>query len=105
MKSFVVNGRRKEKNDLYIFRLFITGASPNSLRAISNTKKICDKHLGKRYDLEIIDVYQQPGIAKQENIIALPLLVKRFPSPEKRLVGDMSDVEKVVKSFGLSNDE
>jgi circadian clock protein KaiB len=88
----------------FVFRLYVTGASPNSIRAISNIKKIFSKHLHKGYELEIIDVYQQPAIAKQDNIIALPLLVKKSPLPERRLIGDMSDMEKVLYNIGLQND-
>lgn len=88
----------------YVFRLYVTGASPNSIRAISNIKKIFSKHLHTGYELEIIDVYQQPAIAKQDNIIALPLLVKKSPLPERRLIGDMSDMEKVLYNIGLLND-
>jgi len=88
----------------YVFRLYVTGASPNSIRAISNIKKIFSKHLQEGYELEIIDVYQQPAVAKQDNIIALPLLVKKSPLPERRLIGDMSDMEKVLYNIGLQND-
>ncbi|HEX6848502.1 MAG TPA: circadian clock KaiB family protein [Chitinophagaceae bacterium] len=94
------HGHLKTKEDLYVFRLYVTGASPNSLRAIANTKNLFDEYLDKNYELEIIDVHQQPSIAKQENIIALPLLIKKFPLPEKRLIGDMSDGERVLKSIG-----
>jgi circadian clock protein KaiB len=86
----------------YILRLFITGAAPNSSRAISNIKEICETHLKGRYELEIIDVYQQPLIAKSEQIIALPLLIKKFPLPERRLIGDMSDTRKVLKGLALA---
>lgn len=85
----------------YVLRLFITGASPNSVRAISNLKDICEAHLQGRYSLEIIDVYQQGALAKKEQIVALPLLVKKFPLPERRLIGDLSDTEKVLKGLGL----
>jgi len=99
-----MNGKKKKgSGDPYIFRLYVTGASPNSLRAIANTKSICEEYLTKNYDLEIIDVYQHPVIARQENIIALPLLIKKYPLPEKRLIGDMSDVGRVLMSIGLSN--
>ena len=96
-------GKNGSDSGLYVFRLFVTGASPNSLRAIANTKNICEKHLKENYDLEIIDVYQQPVVASKENIIALPLLIKKYPLPEKRFIGDMSDIERVLKSIGLSN--
>jgi len=89
-------------NDEYILRLFVTGASPNSTRAIANLKEICETHLKGNYTLEIIDVYQQPLIAENEQIIALPLLIKKSPSPEKRLIGDMSDIEKVLRGLSLN---
>ncbi len=85
----------------YVLRLFVTGASPNSIRAITNLKEICRAHLEGRYSLEIIDVYQQAAIAKQEQLVALPLLVKRFPLPERRLIGDLSDTGKVLTALGL----
>ena len=84
----------------YILRLFITGATPNSVRALSNIREICENHLKGRYTLEIIDVYQQPLLAKDQQIIALPMLVKSTPMPLKRLIGDMSDTEKVLKGLG-----
>ena len=98
------NSKGKTGDDArYVFSLYVTGASPNSLRAIANTKTICEEYFSQNYDLEIIDVYQQPVVAREENIIALPLLVKKYPLPEKRLIGDMSDTNKVIKSIGLTN--
>jgi circadian clock protein KaiB len=88
--------------DIYRLRLFVTGATPNSSRAISNLKEICDKHLKGSYELEIIDVYQQPLIAEREQIIALPMLIKHSPSPKRRLIGDMSDTKKVLQGLNLS---
>ena len=86
-----------------VFRLYITGASPNSSRAISNLKNIFEKHLGSQYELHIIDVYQQPQIVHKVNIVALPLLVRSRPLPERRLIGDMSDGDKVIRSLELPN--
>ena len=83
-------------------RLFVTGASPNSARAIANLKGICEKYLTKKYKLEIIDVYQQPLKAQNEQVIALPMLVKISPLPLKRMIGDMSDTSKVLKGLGLN---
>ena len=90
------------QKEVYILQLFITGASPNSLRAIANLKEICEKYLKGNYELEIIDVYQQPLIAQSEQVIALPMLIKMSPSPVRRLVGDMSDTGKVLRGLGLS---
>jgi circadian clock protein KaiB len=89
-------------DDFYVLRLYVTGASINSLRAIGNLKEICDKYIPDKYSLEIIDVYQQKTIAEQEQIIALPLLIKRLPLPEKRLIGDMSDTLKVLNGLGIA---
>ena len=85
----------------YELRLFVIGASSNSIRAISNLKQICEKHIKGRYSLEIIDIYQQKAIAETEQIIALPLLIKTQPLPERRLIGDMSNEEKVLRGLGL----
>lgn len=82
-------------------RLFVTGASPNSIRAVANLNEICAKHLKGNYTLEIIDVHQQPTIAQAEQIIALPMLIKEAPGIERRLIGDMSDTEKVLKGLGI----
>jgi circadian clock protein KaiB len=87
--------------ELYRLRLFVTGATPNSTRAISNLKEFCETHLTNRYELEIVDVYQQPLIAISEQLIALPMLVKLSPLPQRRLIGDMSDTGKVLRGLGL----
>jgi len=86
----------------YVLRLFITGATPNSLRAVANIKKLCEEYLQGRYSLEIIDVYQQADIAETEQLIALPLLIKKRPLPERRLIGDLSQFDKVAKGLGLT---
>ena len=78
----------------YVLRLFITGASPNSVRALTNIKEICENYLKGRYKLEIIDVYQQAEIAEKEQLVALPMLIRKQPLPERRLIGDMSDIRK-----------
>ena len=92
----------EEEDEGYVLRLLVTGATPNSSRAIANLKEICETYLKGKYELEIIDVYQQPLIAESEQIIALPLLIKKSPLPQKRLIGDMSDMEKVLRGLSLS---
>ena len=87
----------------YMLRLFITGASPNSIRAVENLKALCEEHLAGRYKLEIIDIHQQRELAENENVIALPLLIKKYPGPERRMIGDMSDTARVLKGLGLTN--
>ncbi len=88
----------------YVLKLFVSGASPNSVRAIMNIKNICEAYLAGKYSLEIIDVYQQGIIAREEQIIALPLLIKQFPLPERRIIGDMSETKKLLHGLGLDVD-
>ena len=85
----------------YILKLFVTGMLPNSAHAIVNIKAICAKYLKGRHELEIIDIYQQPSLAFSEDIIAVPLLIKKAPLPEERLLGDLSDVGRVMKALDL----
>lgn len=85
----------------YILKLFVTGMLPNSAHAIVNIKAICTKYLKGRYELEIIDIYQQPSLAFSEDIIAVPLLIKKAPLPEERLLGDLSDIETVLKALDI----
>jgi circadian clock protein KaiB len=85
----------------YVLRLYVTGTTPRSVRAIQNIKRICEEHLQGRYELEVIDVYQQPTLAAGEQIIALPTLIKKLPSPLRRLIGDLSDTEHVLLGLDL----
>lgn len=85
----------------YVLCLFVTGATPNSVRAIANIKEICEAHLKGNYRLEIVDIYQQAEMAKNEQLVALPMLLKKQPLPEKRLIGDLSDTAKVLYALGL----
>lgn len=91
----------EEDETPYALRLFVTGASSISVRAINNLKKICEKHLNGRYTLEIIDVHQHPQLVQNEDVTAVPMLIKKFPLPKKRLVGDMSDTSRVLKGLGF----
>jgi len=80
----------------YVLRLFVSGMTPNSLRAIENIRKICAEHLEGRYQLEIIDIYQQPIFAKEGQIVAAPTLVKELPPPLRKFIGDMSQTERIL---------
>ncbi|GAB3991141.1 circadian clock KaiB family protein [Spirosoma daeguense] len=90
-------------NQPYILRLFVAGASMHSVRAIANIKHICDTYIADNYTLEIIDVHQQKQLAQSAQLVALPLLVKQAPWPERRLIGDLSDTQKVLKGLGISS--
>jgi circadian clock protein KaiB len=93
----VKDSRRKK----YLLRLYIAGASARSARAIENLKKICEEHLAGRYDLEVIDIYQQPTLAEGEQIIAAPTLVKALPPPLRKFMGDLADTEKILVGLDL----
>lgn len=84
-----------------VLKLYVIGASPNSIRAIKNVKAICEEYLKEKYDLEIVDIYQQPHIAEHEEIIAVPLLIKKFPGEERRMIGDMSNKDRVLRGLGI----
>ena len=85
----------------YVLRLYVTGATPQSVRAIANVKQICEEHLQGRYKLEVIDLYQQPQLAQGEQIIAAPTLIKKLPLPLRRIIGDMSKTERVLVGLDL----
>lgn len=100
--------RRKSKTRIkkrdalqYILRLYITGQTPRSLQSIENLRGLCEKYLKGKFDLEIIDIYQQPALAAEGQIIAAPTLIKAMPLPLRRLVGDFSDQERVVLGLDL----
>ena len=93
-----LNNASKEK---YVLRLFITGMTPNSKRAVENIKTICEEYLQGRYELQVVDIYQQPSLAENEQIIAAPTLIKMLPPPLKRLIGDMSNTEKVLQGLNI----
>ena len=85
----------------YVLHLYITGATPNSTRAVRNIKEICEQHLKGRYELIIVDIYQQPELAQHEQLIGVPTLIKKQPGLVRRLVGDLSDRERVLKALGI----
>lgn len=85
----------------YTLRLYVCGATPCSTRAVENVKGLCEEHLMGRYDLEVVDIYQQPGLAEDDGILAAPTLVRRLPLPLRRLVGDLSDPERVLGRLNL----
>jgi circadian clock protein KaiB len=85
----------------YVFRLYVAGNSPKSVRAIQKLTKICEEHLQGRYELEVIDIYQQPELLEKEQIYAVPTLVKKLPLPLQKLIGDMTNTEKVLVYLDL----
>jgi len=87
--------------DMYVLCLYITGTTPRSTAAIANVRALCEEHLRGRYELEVVDIYQQPHKAVGEQIIAVPTLVKSLPAPPRRIIGTMSDQEKVLIGLNL----
>jgi len=85
----------------YVLKLYVTGQTHRSTQAVENVRAICDEYLEGRYDLEVIDIYQQPALLAGEQIIAAPTLVKKFPLPTRRLVGDMSNRTRVLVGLDL----
>jgi circadian clock protein KaiB len=83
----------------YVLRLYVSGSTAKSALAVKNIKQICEQHLKNRYQLEVIDIYQQPNLARDEQIVAVPTLIKRLPPPLRRLIGNLSNLKEVL--FGL----
>jgi circadian clock protein KaiB len=85
----------------YILVLYVTGNTPSSQRAVANLKRICEEHLEGRYELAVVDLYQRPKLAQGEQIIAAPTLIKKLPLPLKRMLGDLSNTERVLVGLDL----
>jgi circadian clock protein KaiB len=86
----------------YVLRLFVTGTTVRSARAVENLRRVCEEHLSGEYDLEVVDIYQHPNAAKDYQIVAAPTLVKMLPLPLRRIIGDLADEERVLAGLDLS---
>lgn len=91
----------KAASSRYLLRLYVAGLMPKSTLAIANMKRICEENLQGRYELEVIDLYQQPQLAQGDQIVAVPTLIKKLPQPLRRIIGDMSDTERVLVGLDL----
>lgn len=91
----------RHSSEHYVLRLYVTGMTPRSTRAVANVRRVCEEHLKGRYDLEVIDIYQQPTLAKEEQIVAAPTLIKKLPLPVRRVIGDLSSTEKVLLGLDI----
>ncbi len=91
------------KDERYLLKLFITGTTPKCIRAIQNIRAICEEHLAGCYDLQVVDIYQNPEQAKPEQIVFTPTLVKKHPLPMRRMVGDLSDSAKLMDGLDLAS--
>lgn len=93
--------KANEDQQKYVLRLYVAGINPRSSAAIRNVTAICEENLHGRYDLEIIDIYQQPTLAKGEQIIAAPTLIKKLPSPLRRFIGDLANKDRILVGLDL----
>ena len=91
----------EEPQGRFVLKLYVSGMTPRSRAAIDNLQKLCEKHLAERYELEIIDIYQQPGLARSDQIIAAPTLVKKLPLPLRRMIGDLGDPGRILLVLGV----
>ena len=85
----------------WCLRLYVAGQSPKSLQAFANLKVLCEQHLAGRYEIEVIDLVEQPGLARTDDILAIPTLVRRLPAPPRKIIGDLSDTERVLVGLRL----
>ncbi len=92
---------RKAATSRYILKLYVAGHSPKSVSAITNIKKICKENLQGRYELDVIDLYQQPQLAQGDQIIAVPTLIRKLPPPLRRIIGDLSNTERVLVGLDI----
>jgi circadian clock protein KaiB len=90
-----------EQSEIWHLRLYVAGQSPKSLNAFANLKKLCDEHLANRYEIEIVDLVEHPALARSDDILALPTLVRRLPQPLRKVIGDLSNVERVLIGLRL----
>jgi circadian clock protein KaiB len=93
--------KRVRRASHYMLRLYVTGTTGRSVHAIQSIKRVCDEHLSGRYELEVIDLYKNLPLARKDDVIAVPTLIKREPLPLRRLIGDMSDETRVLAGLGI----
>jgi circadian clock protein KaiB len=94
-------GNAMTDKDGYNLRLYVAGQTPRSVAAIANLKKICEQHLPGRYEIEVIDLMKNPALAQRHQIIAIPTLIRQLPEPVKRIIGDLSNLEKVLVGLDI----
>ncbi len=93
--------RKSPSGPRYELRLYVAGVNPNSSLAIANVRRICEEHLSGRYELEVVDLYQNPVLSKGEQIVAVPTLIKKLPVPLRKFIGDMSDTDRILVGLDL----
>jgi circadian clock protein KaiB len=94
-------GLVEAEGETWQLRLYVAGQSPKSLRAFANLKELCEEHLPGRYEIEVIDLIEHPALARSDDILAIPTLVRRLPAPLRKIIGDLSDTERVLVGLRL----
>jgi circadian clock protein KaiB len=95
------DGPNMTEQDGYNLRLYVAGQTPKSIAALANLKKLCEKHLAGRYTVEVIDLMKEPALAQRDQIVAIPTLIRHLPEPLKRIIGDLSNAEKVLVGLDI----
>jgi circadian clock protein KaiB len=90
------DGNAPDGEPMYDLRLYVAGQSPRSVRAVENLRKVCDEHLAGRYRVEVIDLLVNPALARGDEIVAVPTLVRKLPEPIRKIIGDLSDTDRVL---------
>lgn len=103
-KNKTTTGTQDSNGEKYVLCLYVTGATSRSRRAILNINAICGEHLEGKYNLEIVDILQKPALAREAQIVAAPTLIKLLPLPLRRIIGDLSDTEKVLAGLDLKRE-
>jgi circadian clock protein KaiB len=100
-KNVLITGPGESRGEVWNLRLYVAGKTPNSVTAFENLKKICEEHLEGRYRIEVIDLMLNPTLAKGDQIVAVPTLIRKLPTPVKKIIGNLSDTEKVLVGLDL----
>jgi circadian clock protein KaiB len=90
---------------VWLLRLYVADGSPRSLRAVANLKTLCEEHLAGRYEIEIVDLVEQPWLARSDDILAIPTLVRRLPAPLRKIIGDLSNTERVLTGLRIREEQ
>ncbi|AGW14179.1 circadian clock KaiB family protein [Megalodesulfovibrio gigas] len=100
-KNFVRPVENSEAGNIWRLRLYVAGQTPKSLKAFANLKKVCEDHLKGRYEIEVIDLVENPNLAREDQIVAIPTLIRKLPEPIKKIIGTLADTEKVLVGLNI----
>lgn len=96
-----INGALRAEAETWLFRLYVAGPSPRSLFALANLRGLCDHHLPGQYEIEVVDLIDEPALARRDDILAIPTVIRAHPEPVRRIIGDLSDGDRAVIGLGL----